>query len=493
MLGFSLHLTASFGTRASSKIRFRSERIGEMAVARTNDEPEAVSPDEADMSRTQEEMRALLEHRNRQIEAIRRTSDALFSHPSVDAIVKATMEIALDVLRADAGTLFLHDPQSDTLIARYVIGGAGERFVGTAVPSTQGIAGTVFRTHEPLLTGDVRERGDFNPAVDQETGYETHSMMTVPVKRAGGNPVGVMQVLNARVPFTQLDLEVLEVLCDQAAMGIEHVRLAEEARRAQIVHVIGDISHDIKNMLTPILTGVWTLEPMLARLFADLDAARTRCPKREALEIARATDAVRNDYRWVLEGVVGAAEQVQARTREIADAVKGELSPPFFERVDMGEPCRAVVDTLRSVADRAGVSLLLDLDPELPPVECDRKLIVNALYNLVNNAIPFTPAGGSVTVRTRRPAEGDGGNETFTVEVEDTGRGMPEHVRERILSGDPISTTVSGTGLGTRIVLGVVRRHHGTLDITSEAGVGTTFTLRLPVRHRESVSLEAEG
>src|SRR5262245_1779563 len=121
-----------------------------------------------EVPRSQEELRALLEHRNRQIDAIRRTSDALFSHPSVDAIVKATLEIALDVLRADAGTLFLHEPKSDTLVARYVIGGAGEKFIGKAIPASQGISGAVFRTHLPQLTGDVRAHGDFNRDVDRE-------------------------------------------------------------------------------------------------------------------------------------------------------------------------------------------------------------------------------------------------------------------------------------------------------------------------------------
>jgi signal transduction histidine kinase len=435
---------------------------------------------QAETPRSPEELHALLEHRNRQIEAIRRTSDALFSHPSVDAIVKATLEIALDVLRADAGTLFLHDPKSDTLVARYVIGGAGEKFIGKAIPASQGISGAVFRTHQPQLIGDVRAHGDFNRDVDRETGYQTQSMMTVPVKRTNGDPIGVMQVLNARVPFTQHDLEVLEVLCDQAAMGIEHVRLAEEARKAQIVHVIGDISHDIKNMLTPILTGVWTLEPMLERLFTELDAVHARCAEPEAHDIERAADAVRNDYRWLLENVVNSAEQVQARTREIADAVKGELSPPFFEEADFNERCRAVVETLRTVADRAGVMLHLDLDPNLPPIECDRKQIYNALYNLVNNAIPFTPERGSVTVRTRGPRARE---RMFTVEVQDTGRGIPEHVRVRLFTDQTISTTAGGTGLGTRIVAGVVRRHNGTITVQSAEGVGTTFTVRLPLRH----------
>jgi signal transduction histidine kinase len=469
--------------------RARTAAVGELRETETDTMPEtriidrlAGTAGRPVQDLTRDELLVLLDHRNRQIEAIRRISDSLFSHPSVDAMVRATLQIALDVLRADAGTVFLHDASNDTLVFRYVIGGAGEQLIGKSIPASQGVAGTVFRTQRPVLIGDVQERRDFNNSVDKATGYETKSMMTVPVKRTDGDPIGVMQVLNARVPFTQQDLEVLEVLCAQAATGIEHARLAQEAKKAEIVHVIGDISHDIKNMLTPIMTGVWTLEPMLKRFFEELDTIRAKGTEADSWceELGRAADAVRHDYGWLLGSAVNSAEQVQARTREIADAVKGELSPPLFEQIDFNEPCRAVVSTLKVVADKAGVTLNLDLDPNLPLVECDRKLIVNAIYNLVNNAIPFTPAGGSVTVRTRGPVE-DG--ETFTVEVQDTGKGMPEHVRARILSGEPISTTVSGTGLGTRIVLGVIRRHNGTLDIQTSEGAGTNFIITLPLRH----------
>jgi signal transduction histidine kinase len=71
----------------------------------------------------------------------------------------------------------------------------------------------------------------------------------------------------------------------------------------------------------------------------------------------------------------------------------------------------------------------------------------------------------------------------FTVEVQDTGRGMPEHVRARLFTDQAISTTAGGTGLGTRIVAGVVRRHNGTITVQSAEGAGTTFTIRLPLRH----------
>lgn len=435
-----------------------------------------------------EQLRELLEHRDRQIEAIRRTGDAIFTHASVDVIVQQTLLVALEVLRADAGTLFLYEPKDDTLVFRFVIGGAGEKLIGKSIPASQGIAGTVFRTKKPLLTGDVHERGDFNHEVDKETGYRTQSMMTVPVRRTDGDPIGVMQVLNAHITFSMRDLEVLEVLCAQAATGIEHVRLAQEAKKSEIVHVMGDISHDIKNMVTPIMTGVWTLEPMLQRLFEQLDDIAAGSPETEAWgeEIRAAAGFVRNDYDWLLENVITAAEQVQARTREIADAIKGEMSPPYFELADFNERCKAVVNTLKVVAAKAGVSLILDLDPEMPQVEIDRKQIYNALYNLINNAIPFTPPGGRVTIRTRVPQPDE---ETFTVEVSDTGKGMPENVRARLFTEASVSTTPGGTGLGTQIVGGVIRRHNGKIEVQSELGKGSTFTITLPLKHEQQFDM----
>ena len=430
------------------------------------------------------------EHRERQIEAIRKTSDALFSHPSVDSMVRATLQIALEVLRADAGTVYIYDERSDSLVFRYVIGPAAEQLMGKSFPASQGIAGTVFRTSQPELTGNVTVRDDFNPDMDKETGYLTESMMTVPVKRSDGDPIGVMQVLNAQSPpFDSRDLEVLEVLCAQAATGIEHAKLVEEARKAQIVHVIGDISHDVKNFMTPISSGVMTFQPMVKELFEDLDKIRARCdgPEVEALakDIERATQSVRGVYDWMLESFVSASDKAQARAKEIADAVKGEIAPPFFEEADINLTVRDVMATLRAVANKGGVRFVEELDTALPLVQFDKKQMFNALYNLVNNAIPFTPSGGSITVRTR-PFPSSHNPTQLEIMVSDTGKGMPEHVRERLFTDKAISTSKHGTGLGTRIVGGVVKRHNGTITVESEEGEGSTFTVQMPLRHEEA-------
>jgi adenylate cyclase len=129
----------------------------------------------------------------------------------VDELVRQTLEIAIDVLDADAGSLLLHNTKDDTLVFRYVVGAAATSLTGFAMPSSQGIAGRVFNSGEPDLTQKVSESAEFNRTVDEKTGYHTESMMTVPVKRSESMPIGVMQVLNARELFDERDLEVLEV------------------------------------------------------------------------------------------------------------------------------------------------------------------------------------------------------------------------------------------------------------------------------------------
>jgi signal transduction histidine kinase len=230
-------------------------------------------------------------------------------------------------------------------------------------------------------------------------------------------------------------------------------------------------------MLTPIQSGAQTLQPILEDLLKDLDQLRCSCPEGETWgeKLEQSLLFLRSDYAWILENTIDASERVEARVREIAEAVKGEISSPQFKLAQANDTAREVVLSLRSVASQAQVQLLLDLDEDLPLVEFDTKQIYYAIYNLVNNAIHETPADGSVTIGTRL----DEGK--LLIEVADTGRGIPEDVRAKLFTDEAISTKPGGTGLGTRIVYGVVQRHQGTIQVHSEVGRGSTFSMRLPL------------
>jgi signal transduction histidine kinase len=133
-----------------------------------------------------------------------------------------------------------------------------------------------------------------------------------------------MQVLNAHQPgFDSHDLEVLQVLCGQAAAAIETARLTQQARKAEIVNIIGDISHDIKNMLTPIQTGMWTLQPMMEQLFSDLDIVCEECRGRKAADdIGRVMSLIRDDYSWIFRVLSNRASRCRRAPKKSPTASK---------------------------------------------------------------------------------------------------------------------------------------------------------------------------
>uniref|UniRef100_A0A7C2WRY3 histidine kinase n=1 Tax=Thermorudis sp. TaxID=1969470 RepID=A0A7C2WRY3_9BACT len=334
------------------------------------------------------------------------------------------------------------------------------------------------------LGADQRHHRD----TDRQTGYRTRNMVTVPLKTSEGQPVGVMQVLNkSDGNFDEDDLAVLEILAAQAAFAIELAHLYQQARVAEIANRIGDISHDVKNMITPVVTGAQTLELMLAQMFESLDEVLADDPTGTLAQRVRdACAMVRSFYPEAMLMTYDGIQAAQDRVREIADAIKGVVAEPHFEPTNANDVIDSVIRTLRLVADRQGVTLDSSGLGSLPPAEIDRKHLYNAIYNLINNAIPETPSGGRVYVQTA-PEERNG-ELGIRIVVGDTGRGMPEHVRARLFTPNAISTKPGGTGLGTRIVKNVVDLHHGEISVTSQEGHGTEFTLWLPLRQPQAAA-----
>jgi len=427
-------------------------------------------------------LRQRLHRRERELQAIRRITAALHARTNLDELERQTLNVAIEVVGAQGGTIYLHDKKDEVLIFRYVVGATPEitrRLQGMRMPDTQGISGSVFHSQKGRVDVDVTKVTGHNTGVDAQTQYVTQSMITVPITGIGGASIGVLQVLNKRDgDFDDEDRELLEVLGSQAGSALDNARLYEEARRASVVNLIGDISHDVKNLLTPVVTGTQTLEMMMDSMFEDLTRILPELSEEKRGELDWAIGGVREFYKEAMEMVYDGAQDAQERVREIADAIKGIVAQPHFEPTDFRERAESVAKVLKIVAERKGVTIDLSGLRDAGLVELDRKGIYNAIYNLINNAIPETPEGGMIMVRSRRADLRD--EPAIEIQIADTGKGMPEHVRERMFTDNAISTKPGGTGLGTRIVKNVVEAHHGTIRVDSEAGKGTTFTIVIP-------------
>ena len=179
----------------------------------------------------------------------------------------------------------------------------------------------------------------------------------------------------------------------------------------------------------------------------------------------------------LIEMIRRGAGRIHDRVKEIADSVKGLTRAPQFAPCRMADVVSSVYATLRVLADESQVALHVEGLEDLPVIRADESRLFNALYNLVNNAIPEVPSGGSVTVK----GEADRAREHIVVSVLDTGKGMSPEVRDSLFTYQAVSRKVGGTGLGTKIVKDVVDAHGGTITVESQLGVGTAFHITLPV------------
>lgn len=400
----------------------------------------------------------------RQLEATQRVSGALFSVTDIDALQHLALEAAMDAVQADAGSLLVYDAQADALVFRQATGPVAESLIGTKIDLSLGlgIAGAVFLSGEARLSANVEDDDAHIGTVDARTGYQTRSLMTVPLRRPNAPPLGVLQLVNKRVGvFDESDVATIEVVGSLVVMALQNARLTQEARLAAVARSVGEISHDIGNMLTQVLPYVQTLGSFIEDVRAEVPGAQ------ESLE---------EFYAEVLESVTDGVEQVQARTREIARAIKGEVSPVEFEPGRPFQAAMRVISSLSGFAVQRGVALRASGDQNFT-ASYDRSRIYNALYNLVSNALAETPEGGMVTITVQPDSDRD----FYTLSVADTGGGMSEDVRARLFTDAVRSTKPGGTGLGTRIVRRIVEQHGGTVSVQSALGQGTTITLRLPL------------
>jgi signal transduction histidine kinase len=183
-----------------------------------------------------------------------------------------------------------------------------------------------------------------------------------------------------------------------------------------------------------------------------------------------------------IETVARNVQQVAALVNDILFLQEMELVLPDFQPVDINEVARQVVDRYSAKAVERDVKLRLKPSPSLPAVSGDSKSLERALMALVDNAIKFSPKGGDVEIRLS--ASGD----KVFVAVEDHGIGIARENLPRIFdrfyhlerSGDDL---FSGIGLGLAITRQAIEQHHGSLDVISEPGKGSTFTLTLKKWH----------
>jgi two-component system phosphate regulon sensor histidine kinase PhoR len=242
---------------------------------------------------------------------------------------------------------------------------------------------------------------------------------------------------------------------DWASLVVFHdvteVRRVETMRR----DFVANVSHELRTPLAALKSVIETLQTGAVK---DPDTAADFLSRADA----------------ELDRLVNMVEELLQLSR----IESGEV-PLSLQQLEIREVLETAVHRMAPNAEKHGLRLSLDVQPAVPAVMIDRVLMERAVINLIDNAVKFTPEGGSIVVSA------DSTDGAVNVEVRDTGEGIDPvdlpRVFERFYKTDRARRTV-GTGLGLAIVKHTIEAHGGMVRAESDPGRGSTFAFSIPVR-----------
>jgi two-component system nitrogen regulation sensor histidine kinase GlnL len=326
-------------------------------------------------------------------------------------------------------------------------------------PAAENILGiSQKRAHgEPLLklVGDEPELSDILARV-VDTGDQYANEFTLPPTEAHGEE-------------RTIDCRVSPIIAGEAALLVEMTDVSRRAKIARdtallIQHgagrqMIRQLAHEIKNPLG----GIRGAAQLLARQLLDAEL---------------------NEYTDV---IISETDRLAA----LVDTLLGPGGPPAKVPVNIHELLEYVVRIITAEEQRQ-VSIRRDYDPGLPDISLDRDQMIQALLNLVRNAVVALDGQGTITLRTRAATNftiGDIRHRVIaSIEIEDDGPGIPRELQDSVFY--PLVTSrPDGTGLGLPAAQELISRHGGLIEFESRPG-RTVFLVRIPIAREEVHNLE---
>lgn len=400
---------------------------------------------------------------------LRRTVDVLYRVHRLVALVTdlptllhGIMDESKQVAQAEACALMLFDPITEDLYFEVALGQSGDQGAlkrEVRLKLGQGIAGASAAQRTSINVADAREDERFYKKADEASGFETRSLLAIPLVDRD-KLIGVLEVVNkiGAPAFTNADMHVMEMFGGLVATSISNARLIDENLRAERLAAIGQavagLSHYAKNIITGLSGSVDLIDQGLAQKNPEF--------------IERS---------WPI---------FKRSTQRIATFVEDMLSfskhrEPLIEQFDLRNVIRDACETITGTVTRKHIDLRVDTDGVQGDLAADQRGIYRCLLNLVTNAADAVPREGGVIRITASTAESG----AFVVEVADNGRGIPEELVRQIF--DPFFSTKGsqGTGLGLAVSQKIIVEHGGQISVSRAAEGGALFRVVLPQSAQE--------
>lgn len=300
---------------------------------------------------------------------------------------------------------------------------------------------------------------------DLGNGRGPASYLCVPLS-ARGRTIGAIAFVSSdpQRRYSDGDVVLARDLACAAAVAMDNARLFREAQEANRLkdEFVAMVSHELRTPLTPILGCIHLL----------------RTAKLSEANFTRALEMIERNAQ--------AQVQIVEDLLDVSRIVAGKLHL-VMKPIDVVPVIEAVVDSVRPAAEGKGIRIVTGLENIEEPIDGDPDRLQQVLWNLLSNALKFTPSEGRIEISLKR--DGD----QARIQVTDTGIGIATdflpYIFDRFRQAEPNTKMRSGLGLGLAIVRHLVELHHGSIEATSAGpGHGAVFTLRFPLQARKSAT-----
>ncbi|MBN1583212.1 MAG: GAF domain-containing sensor histidine kinase [Anaerolineae bacterium] len=386
-----------------------------------------------------------IEYLGRLLEVTRLLNDTLNLEMQLELIHDASTELT----ETEVGSTFLRDSKTNELFFLSATGNAGDKLKRIPVPMDSSIAGWVVQNGEPAIVNDAKNDSRHFGKTDDETAFDTRSILAVPLIRRG-KIIGAIEVVNKKGdrPFSDQDLELMTTLAAQAAVSIENARLFEQS------DLVSEVVHELRTPMTSIIGYSKMLN--MAGIPEETKKQFAETIHREANRLGKMV----NDFlEW---------------SRLESGRIRFEEEP-----VDMREVLEDTILIIEPQAQERGIVVEKMLHQDDLIVIGDKTRLKQVLLNLASNGVKYNRDSGRLDFIAKCQ---DG---QLYISVRDTGVGIPpeslDKLFQRFYRVPGTENVVRGTGLGLNIAKSMVEVQGGKMLVESTVGVGTTFTIILPL------------
>lgn len=377
----------------------------------------------------------------------------LLSTVEIDAVLRHVLELAQAETRADLGIVYMHN--SD---------GMSEYMRPTTDDETRSLrfdlaSWVMERQCQLSLSRQEPVRQEFEELL---AALDVEYLVAFPLVAKEGRSLGALIVGKQSEPFASGDSEFLQVMGGQAAIALENAHLFQEIQQA---------CDELKNL------------DHLKSEFINIATHELRTPLAILLGYASMLeDEVTESERDKLHIIIRNAMRLRTLIDDMLNLSYLETGQMELEleEVTLSDVIQQAIIDMRPLAEGRSLQIEADIRPDLPPLLADRHKLDLVVMNLLSNAIKYTPDGGRITFESW--TEGD----KAVVAVRDTGIGIPSEALDKIFERfyqveDSLTRQYGGTGLGLAIAKGMVEMWGGQIEVESEVGKGSTFTIELPL------------